>query len=201
MCLKYNVVFQTKDGKWTIVQQRSPTIKGKREEYLEHVYQFASQFPHILVFTSMDASRRMDSQIQGEPFRVYGEGPLLMRAVSLGIPVLENFELEDGQDTNSDNSKVHLPGSGLARHVYQRLNEHTDINLVVMFALEGGKREREREDCVLICAVDNVQDGIEYARFLNTLLKIQPPQEETTWKIPESWKYLFGTPFNAELYQ
>lgn len=134
-------MFQTKDGKWTIVQQRSPTIKGKREEYLENVNRFASQFPRVIVYTSMDASRRMDSQIQGEPFRVYGEGPLLMRAVTLGIPVLENIELEDGQDTENDKSKVHLPGSGLARHIYEKLSDHVDATLVIMFALEGGKKK------------------------------------------------------------
>lgn len=86
----------------------------------------------------MDASRRLDSQIQGEPFRVYGEGPLLIRAVTLGIPVLENIELEEGQDTNNDKSKLHLPGSGLARHIYEKLADHVNMTLVIMFALEGG---------------------------------------------------------------
>ncbi|KAF1801324.1 PAC2 family-domain-containing protein [Mucor lusitanicus] len=177
-------VYQSKDQRWTCIQQRSPTIKGKRQEYLDNMTRFAAQFQQVVLLTSMDASRRLDSQIQGEPFRVYGEHGLVIRAVTMGIPVLENFELETSQDSDNEHH-VHLPGSGLAQHLYQQLDQKdVETTLLLMFALEG----------------DNVQDGIEFARFINTLLKIQTTGL-SQWSPPKSWKFLFGTPYNAELYQ
>ncbi|KAL9542567.1 hypothetical protein MBANPS3_008554 [Mucor bainieri] len=177
-------VYQSKDHRWTCIQQRSPTIKGKRQEYLDNMTRFSAQFQQVVLLTSMDASRRLDSQIQGEPFRVYGEHGLVMRAVTMGIPVLENFELESSQDSDNEHH-VHLPGSGLAKHLYQQLDQKdVETTLLLMFALEG----------------DNVQDGIEFARFINTLLKIQTTGL-SQWSPPKSWKFLFGTPYNAELYQ
>ncbi|KAI9483027.1 MAG: PAC2 family-domain-containing protein [Benjaminiella poitrasii] len=177
-------VFQSKDKLWTSIQQRSPTVKGKRDEFIKQIKEFATKFARVVILTSMDASRRLDSQLQGEPFRVYGEGSLIMRAVSLSVPVLENFELEYSQDSTEDRRKIHLPGSGLARHLYEALSEQVETTLLIMFALEG----------------DNAQDGVEFARFVNTLLKIQTTGL-SSWTIPKSWEYLFGTPYNAELYQ
>ncbi|EPB85784.1 hypothetical protein HMPREF1544_07453 [Mucor circinelloides 1006PhL] len=177
-------VYQSKDQRWTCIQQRSPTIKGKRQEFLDSMTRFSAQFQQVVLLTSMDASRRLDSQIQGEPFRVYGEHGLVMRAVTMGIPVLENFELESSQDSDNEHH-IHLPGSGLAKHLYQQLDQKdVETTLLLMFALEG----------------DNVQDGIEFARFINTLLKIQTT-ELSQWSPPKSWKFLFGTPYNSELYQ
>jgi hypothetical protein len=53
----------------------------------------------------------------------------------------------------------------------------------------------------LLLHIDNVQDSIEYANFVNTLLKIEIDGQLTGWTPPKSWEFLFGTPFNAELYQ
>ncbi|KAI7907790.1 PAC2 family-domain-containing protein [Cokeromyces recurvatus] len=177
-------VFQSKDKRWTCIQQRSPAVKGKRNEFIQHIKEFALNFAHVVILTTMDASRRLDSQIQGAPFRVYGEGNVMMRSATLGIPVLENLELESNQDNKENGRKVHLPGSGLARHLYEALSKDIETTLLIMFALEG----------------DNAQDSIEFARFVNTLLQIQTTNL-SSWTIPKSWEYLFGTPYNAELYQ
>lgn len=88
----------------------------------------------------MDASRRLDSQIQGAPFRVYGENALTMRTVTLGVPVLENMELEEESVDSEDKRKMHLPGAGLALHLYNQLcDSKIETTLLIMFALEGGK--------------------------------------------------------------
>lgn len=142
MTKDFRLVFQSKDHQWTCIQQRSPTIKGKRQEFLDNMSQFASQFGKVVILTSMDASRRLDSQIQGGPFRVYGEGALIMNAVTLGVPVLENMELEDESVDREDDHKVRLPGSGLARHLYDQLSANNiETTLLIMFALEGGKQK------------------------------------------------------------
>ncbi|KAI8366353.1 PAC2 family-domain-containing protein [Choanephora cucurbitarum] len=166
-------VFQSNDHQWTYVQQRSPTIKGKRQAFLDQLVEFASQFSQVTIVTSMDASRRLDSQIRGAPFRVFGDKSVVDQLAVLGIPVLENMLNEDAW---------RLPGAGLARHLYQQLSPRLPTSLLVMFALEG----------------DNVQDSIEYANLINTVFKLQTISH---WTPPKSWEFLFGTPFNAELYQ
>ncbi|KAI9245422.1 PAC2 family-domain-containing protein [Helicostylum pulchrum] len=163
-------VYQSKDHQWTCVQQRSPTLKGKKQEFINEIATFTSQFKQVVLLTSMDATRRLDSQINGPPFRVWGNGEYKEKAVALSVPILETTD-----------DKLELPGSGLARHLYEQLETKVPVTLLIMFALEG----------------DNVQDSIEYGNFINTLLNLQL----TGWTPPKSWEFLFGTPFNADLYQ
>ncbi|CAO3686185.1 unnamed protein product [Rhizopus stolonifer] len=160
-------VYQTQCRQWTCIQQRSPTMKGKRHGYVEDLVQFASEFDRVILMTSMDASSRLDSQINSVPFRVLGQET--KRSVELGVPVFEETD-----------EKLYLPGSGLTRHVYEKLQERATI--LIMFALEG----------------DNVQDSIEFGNYVNSVLEIQ--KELTQWTPPKSWEFLFGTPFNADLY-
>ncbi|KAG2193847.1 hypothetical protein INT47_009992 [Mucor saturninus] len=167
-------VFQSKDHQWTCIQQRSPALKGKRQAFIDEITEFSAQFRKVILLTSMDASRRMDNQINGPPFRTWGKGEEVENAARIGVPQLE---LEESD-------KLDLPGSGLASALYKSISGRVEATtMVIMFALEG----------------DNVQDSIEYGNFVNTLLRINT--ELKGWTPPKSWEFLFGTPFNAELYQ
>lgn len=135
---------------------------------------FATQFSKVILLTSMDAARRLDCQINGPPFRVLGKGEYVDRSVILGVPELEEM----------DTDKLDLPGSGLSSQLYKSISTKVQTTLIIMFALEG----------------DNVQDSIEYANFVNTLLNMHTGTL-TGWTPPKSWEFLFGTPFNADLYQ
>jgi hypothetical protein len=196
-------VFQSKDGKWTCIQQRSPTLKGKRQEFIDNIIQFASKFKQVVILTSMDASRRLDSQINGPPFRVLGDesDEYVVKSKALGIPVLEKIET----DEKEEHHKLHLPGSGLARQLYEQLKDQVTTTLLIMFALEGGKNIGAYIYAHVLNLtnyydkIDNVQDSIEFANYVNTLLTIQT--DIKGWTPPKSWEFLFGTPFNAELYQ
>jgi proteasome assembly chaperone 2 len=98
---------------------------------------FSQHFDRTVIVTSMDAARRLDSQINS---------PVPFRTLGIHLDGVATLELEEQEDK--------IPGSGLAMHLYKALKAPS---LAVMFALEG----------------DNVQDSIEYANFLNTLLKIK----------------------------
>ncbi|KAI8970288.1 PAC2 family-domain-containing protein [Mycotypha africana] len=183
-------VFQTKDRLYTCVQQRSPTLKGRKTDYIRDITMFAKQFKKIVLMTSMDAARRLDSQIQGSgahPFRVYSRDDghdLMKKALDiLQVPVLENMAMTP--EWVEGDGKIHLYGSGLAKYLYEELerDENVQTLLTVMFALEG----------------DNAQDAIEYASFINSLLDINTSLK--SWNPPKSWNLLFGTPYNSELYQ
>lgn len=167
-------VFQSKDHQWTCIQQRSPALKGKRQAFIDEITNFAAQFNRVILLTSMDASRRLDNQINGPPFRTRGKSQEVENATKMGVPQLELEESE----------KLDLPGSGLASTLFKSISNRVDATtMLIMFALEG----------------DNVQDSIEYANFVNTLLSINT--KLSGWTPPKSWEFLFGTPFNAELYQ
>ncbi|KAI9276683.1 PAC2 family-domain-containing protein [Phascolomyces articulosus] len=113
-------VFQTKDQKWTIIQQRAPTFKGTRRQYIRDLVAFVQKyrFARVIVLTSADASLRTDSQITSTtPFRCLGS-PVN------GIPELENEEL--------------LRGTGIGKSLYKALTEaQVATSMIVMFALEG----------------------------------------------------------------
>ncbi|KAI9276563.1 PAC2 family-domain-containing protein [Sporodiniella umbellata] len=160
-------VYQSSCRRWTCVQQRAPTAKGRRKGYVEDMVQFASQFQHVYLLTSVDASSRLDSQINSIPFRVLGKHT--QRSLDLGVPLLE---------TPAD-QKLHLPGAGLTSLIYEKLFDKA--TLFLMFALEG----------------DNVQDSIEFGNYVNTALDIHTLQQ---WTPPKSWEFLFGSPFNPDLY-
>ncbi|KAI9492006.1 PAC2 family-domain-containing protein [Zychaea mexicana] len=112
-------VFQTKDQQWTMVQQRAPTIKGTRRQYIRDLVAFIQKyrFSRVIVLTSADASMRTDLQITGIPFRF------------LGSPVKGVSELE---------SEELLHGTGIGKSLYKALNEaQVPTTMIVMFALEG----------------------------------------------------------------
>ncbi|KAI8137777.1 PAC2 family-domain-containing protein [Fennellomyces sp. T-0311] len=112
-------VFQTKDQQWTFIQQRAPTFKGKRRQYVRDLVAFIQKhrFARVIVLTSADATFRTDTQITSAPFRFIG-------APVNGIPELESEEL--------------LHGTGIGRSLYKALADaHVPVSMVVMFALEG----------------------------------------------------------------
>ncbi|KAI7868740.1 proteasome assembly chaperone 2 [Spinellus fusiger] len=175
------VVFQSSDHQWTVVQQRSPTEKGKKRQYLDNMQAFVKkyQFKQVILLTSADASCRVDAQINSIPFRVIGTGneSLVEKTLAIGVPLLE-------QKDTTETDAFELSGSGLARPLFRRLKEiNIPTTLLSMFALEG----------------DNVSDSIAFANLINTLLNIK--NSFSAWTPPKSWEYLFGTPYNAELYQ
>ncbi|KAL0092481.1 PAC2 family-domain-containing protein [Phycomyces blakesleeanus] len=182
-------VFQSSDHKWTVVQQRAPTEKGKKQQFLENIREFVKvhKFSQVVLLTSIDASRRIDAQINSVPFRVLGTGKsqLSEHAISLGVPQLE--QVDESEEKEKESVIPSLPGSGLARHLFRKFKESgIPATILSMFALEG----------------DNVSDSIAFVNFVNTILELKSNKDASgSWTPPKSWEYLFGTPYNAELYQ
>ncbi|KAI8372924.1 PAC2 family-domain-containing protein [Radiomyces spectabilis] len=180
-------VYQSSCRQWTVVQQRAPAFKGKRRQYIDHLATFIQQaeFSNVVLLTSADAARRMDSQINGPPFRVQGSATntFAQRAFDLGVQELEKIDIND---TAMDQNANALPGTKFAQQLFQKLQELSiPTTLFIMFALEG----------------DNVNDGVAFANLINAVLQLKPASASAAWTPPKSWEFLFGTPFNAGLYQ
>ncbi|ORZ18569.1 PAC2 family-domain-containing protein [Absidia repens] len=190
-------VYQSKDRQWTVIQQRSPTLKGKKQSLISGLINFieSAQFAKVVLLTSLDAARRLDSQISSIPFRVVGDSASVQDIIqAINVPELETEQQQQQDvDTNmtSSASSPSLPsmhGAGIARSLYQQLLD-AKVN-VIMF-------------CIFVLEGDNVQDSVEFANVLNTYYQIKSngANASSSWTPPKSWEYLFGTPFNAEIYQ
>ncbi|KAG0172469.1 Proteasome assembly chaperone 2 [Apophysomyces sp. BC1034] len=136
-------VFQSEDRRWTVIQQRAPTFKGKRSQLVDNFAAFVEkyEFSRVILLTSMDATRRLDVQINSTPFRVlstYTTNAVAERARELGIPYFEKVE---GASEHTDENKdvPELPGAGIARSLLVRLTRSkVPTTLFLIFALEGG---------------------------------------------------------------
>ncbi|CAO3574582.1 unnamed protein product [Mortierella alpina] len=89
-------VFQTKDGKWTLVQQRSPTVPHRSHCYADNLVQFIreSEFDQVVLLASADGARKIDSQLRSSTPIRYISSPLLSKTVidtltGLGLDPLE----------------------------------------------------------------------------------------------------------------
>ncbi|KAI9300367.1 PAC2 family-domain-containing protein [Cunninghamella echinulata] len=179
-------VYQSKDQQLTVIQQRSPTLKGKKQDLITTLTEFIqqAQFSKVTLLTSLDAARRIDSQISSNPFRVIGDTTIVSDIYQkCNIPVLETRKEKDDDDTTLPSS---LPGGGMTRSLYLSLKEK-NINVVIfsIFVLEG----------------DNIQDSIAFANTLNGYYGLNKKDDKNgTWIAPKSWEFLFGTPINSELY-
>ncbi|SAM02570.1 hypothetical protein [Absidia glauca] len=177
-------VYQSADRQWTVIQQRSPTLPGKRKDLIASLVAFieSAQFARVVLLASLDASRRLDSQIASIPFRVVGDTTTVQDIYQkIKVP-----ELETQQQQEMTTSQLpSMPGAGISRSLYQQLYD-SKVNVVLfsMFVLEG----------------DNGQDSVELANVINSYYQIKPEGKDA-WTPPKSWEYLFGTPFNAEIYQ
>ncbi|KAF7729356.1 Proteasome assembly chaperone 2 [Apophysomyces ossiformis] len=189
-------VFQSEDHRWTVIQQRAPTFRDKRQQFINNLVTFVEryQFSNVILLTSMDATRRLDVQINSMPFRLLSNpstNAVAERAQALGVSYLENVEKTAEQETGKKGIPA-LPGAGIARPLFARLAEtNVPTTLFLIFALEGAYLFQ-----------DNVPDSIQFVNMLNTVLELKSAKDTlTSWTPPKSWEYLFGTPFNAELYQ
>lgn len=97
-------------------------------------------FAQVILLTSADAGRRVDTQIRSTPFRVFGTTDLAEKAVNAGIHKLEQV----GEEHEGEKYSVpEITGAGLARPLYDALKDYSvATTLFVMFALEGGKYTR-----------------------------------------------------------
>ncbi|KAG0307133.1 Proteasome assembly chaperone 2 [Dissophora globulifera] len=91
-------VFQSKDGQWTLIQQRSPTLRHRSHFYTDNLIQFIkdSNFGQVVVLASADGARRVDTQLRSTttPIR-YIPSPALAQDL---VETLQRLGLEQLED-------------------------------------------------------------------------------------------------------
>lgn len=134
--------------------------QGKRQTLLANLESFISaySFSKILIITSTDASRRVDIQMTGVPFRLLAspESSVGKRASEINLPSYEKLPEEEHQlphhpESEAEKDIPYLHGSGVARKLYGRLVSKYDVSMLIMFALEGGECMRRIVGVMCFC--------------------------------------------------
>ncbi|KAL1915862.1 uncharacterized protein VTP21DRAFT_6250 [Calcarisporiella thermophila] len=188
-------VFVTKDGKYTVIQQRTPPHKNHSTRFSSNLVAFIKThgFADVLILSSADATLRRDMQLAGQPFRVLStpniSSGLQKRIEQLGLVKLEpSF----GQDEPTPSQPEELPadgvpkiaGGGYSRTLFQKATEQgVEAAMLVMFAMEG----------------DNIPHSKAMVECVDRLLGLSA-EGVREWRAPKSWRWMFGAPAARELY-
>ncbi|KAF9143246.1 Proteasome assembly chaperone 2 [Linnemannia schmuckeri] len=219
-------VFQSKDGKWTLIQQRSPTVSHRSHHYADNLVQFIrdSEFDQVVLLASADGARRIDIQLRsGNPVR-YIPSPQLPATLldilrGLGLETLENIPATDREVQHArellaervQDIQLDDPSASSATSAQSTLEKVPRIP-------NGGFARRLHSLCqesgIAILTVvafamegDNAPDAIFLANVLNAILKVHIPTEqqirdgEGEWKVPRSWDSLYGNSHHQDMYQ
>ena len=165
-----------------VVQVRSGIIPGQAAHFVQDLLAWCkqSQVERVVTLTSSFAHERSDKQLTGSSLRYLATPGITLGQEFVMLEQKESFPgLVPGQPVPD---QIFLPGSGMAKKLLVMCQD---------LGLEGVVMSKFCEEG------DNTRDGIELADYLNKWLKWV---EGEKYKVPPSWKYLFGPPAPVEMY-
>jgi proteasome assembly chaperone 2 len=197
----------------TIVQQRSPVAKGQNKRLSKLILEFAQQqgFESIILLLSSDATRRVDSQLNGIQIRYISEEKssldpsspgyssndaakqLIHRLNELSIPSLESDTIEvtlkQGTFASSLLSQSSQNSSSQSSSSSSHVACNPPIVILTHFVHEGY----------------NFPEALSLASSLCQLLKITLPTSsipsldgtttsQVAWVLPSSWRFAIRSP-------
>ncbi|XP_056153853.1 proteasome assembly chaperone 2 [Lampris incognitus] len=178
-------VYTEPEMKLAVLQIRTLIIQTKSKKFRNLIVSWIkdSGFSRTIVLSSSYAYQRDDQQLQGTPLR-YLVTPALQKVSGdvlkeLGWREMERVSAFPGlTDTNTE-PRLYIPGGGITRGLFMdSCAEELLLAVVLIFCSEG----------------DNIPDAFTLVNHLNNWLHLldKPNQETIKWKIPSSWKLLFG---------
>ncbi|NXN97821.1 PSMG2 protein, partial [Rhinopomastus cyanomelas] len=177
-------VYSLPPKKLVVLQIRSPFIKKKSRPFCEMLLSWvqSSQCARVVVLSSSHAYQRDDEQLLGTPLR-YLLTPDLEQTVGGLLQELKWKEMEKvvaylGID---DTEKVlHIPGGGITKLLFtESCSRGIQMAVLLKFCSEG----------------DNIPDAFVLVNYLNEWLQLIKSNVNVSsqWKIPSSWRLLFGS--------
>ncbi|XP_013368880.1 PREDICTED: proteasome assembly chaperone 2 isoform X1 [Chinchilla lanigera] len=146
----------------------------------------SSSFARVIVLSSSHSYQRNDLQLRSTPFR-YLLTPCMQDSAQNEIQSLNWQEMEKTPcipEMSDSDYCVRIPGGGITRTLYQEsCSKEIPMAVLLKFVSEG----------------DNIPDALGLVEYLNEWLQIIKPQSDDPtpstlpWKIPSSWKLLFGS--------
>lgn len=164
-----------------VLQIRAPLIRAERHAFLTELTDWckAVGIKEVVMLASCNAYERWDNnQITGSQLRY-----LSSRTPHQNIEDLKSagaLELEKRTDEHGIQQPF-LSGAGFVKHFMEICDLHTTV--LIKFVEEG----------------DNTMDAVVLLNFLSSWKKLVEGKN-TTWKMPFSWKNMFGRPTPREIY-
>ncbi|KAK8845498.1 hypothetical protein IAR55_006211 [Kwoniella newhampshirensis] len=170
-----------------VVQQRSPTLKTKKDAHVALLHDFitANSFSSVMILTSLDAANQDDAQLLTPHQRVLpphlpsSPPPPIQRLSDLFPPL--NLNIDESAHSSFPSSSAtapyppFLPAAGLTRRLLSSLaSENIAHGAVTAWCVEG----------------DNRGDAIALAGVVLQTLGIE---NDVQLQEPSSWEGLFGT--------
>nr|XP_047933105.1 proteasome assembly chaperone 2 isoform X3 [Anser cygnoides] len=189
-------VYSLPSKKLVVLQIRSPFIKNKYRPFCQALLSWveSSKCARVILLSSSHAYQRDDEQLLGTPLR-YLLTPALEKAVGGHMQELKWKEMEKiaaYPGINDAEKVLHIPGGGITKLLFtESCSKGIQMAVLLKFCSEG----------------DNIPDAFALVNYLNEWLQlikskgshstdISPEQEipdtSSQWKIPSSWRLLFG---------
>ncbi|XP_060066414.1 proteasome assembly chaperone 2-like [Ylistrum balloti] len=203
-------VYESIEHKVVVIQQRAPFVRGKMAMFRKWLKEWVTSmsFTRLVILTSSRSEERLDVQLQGDQLRFLASQSMedsstcqRLRAAPLNwldlerrhtFPAPTPEELQNGQ---KQPDYIYIPGGGIAKSLLEECGKEMPVLVLMLFCSEG----------------DNAQDAIYLASRLNMwldLVDMKPKKNEDGkiikplpgWKIPLSWRHLFGARVDQTLY-
>ncbi|KAF4073564.1 hypothetical protein AMELA_G00244680 [Ameiurus melas] len=172
------------DLQLAVLQIRTPILPTKTGSFRKTLLSWikTSGFSRTVLLSSCHAHHRDDRQLLTSPLR-YLLTPALKGDTEgtlqrLGWREMERVSAFPGV-TDSDRQRLYIPGGGVTKALYNSCcSENMSMAVLLLFCSEG----------------DNVPDAFTLVNHLNDWLHLldKPVQGSVPWRIPSSWRLLFG---------
>ncbi|KYO35326.1 proteasome assembly chaperone 2 isoform X2 [Alligator mississippiensis] len=182
-------VYSLPSKKLVVLQIRSPFIKNKYRSFSQTVLSWvkSSKCARVILLSSSHAYQRDDQQLHSTPLR-YLLSPTIQKTVGDQMQELNWKEMEKVAvypEINNAEKVLHIPGGGITKLLFtESCSKGIPMAVLLKFCSEG----------------DNIPDALALVNYLNEwlqLIKNEQSSSTTTtashWKIPSSWKLLFGS--------
>ncbi|XP_062986622.1 proteasome assembly chaperone 2 isoform X2 [Elgaria multicarinata webbii] len=181
-------VYAVPSKELVVLQIRSPFIKNKYRPFCKTLLSWVKScgFSKIVLLSSSHAYQRNDQQLHGTSLR-YLLSPAVEKTIGNVIERLSGRELEQiaaFPGVNGDEKVFHIPGGGITKLLFtESCSKEIPMVVLLKFCSEG----------------DNIPDAHALADYLNEWLQLTANQSSSSsvkcsrWKIPSSWKLLFGS--------
>ncbi|NP_001291091.1 proteasome assembly chaperone 2 [Esox lucius] len=177
-------VYSSPDLKLAVLQIRSPIIQKKSKKFRKLLVSWmkTSGFSRTVVLSSSHAYQRDDQQLLGTPLR-YLLTPSMQKETGDHLKEMDWKEMETVSafpGVSDSEQRLCIPGGGVTKGLFTAsCAEDIPLAIVLIFCSEG----------------DNIPDAFTLLNHLNTWLHLveTPIQTQPKWRIPASWRLLFGS--------
>ncbi|PIA55554.1 hypothetical protein AQUCO_00700094v1 [Aquilegia coerulea] len=185
----------------TLVQQRSPIVKGMMIEFAKNLADFAATNgkKHVVVLSSLDSGRRQKIDMSSPD----GTDD---HCEKLGWKVLQEYNIDQRRWKLLSSLAEGNSSEDASLFEDELLDEDYYPSLPFAAFFSCCKAKGLKVTCVLsYCSEgDNIADSLQMADAVCKLLGLNPKKlsgnEGSGWLIPPSWKTVYGPPSDMSLY-